>query len=88
MKGKLLSKNILESVFDLNLNQVNNKIKHKNVLVTLMNEKTEVAYFMLTDAYPTKWEMSNFDAMSKELVIETIVLGCDKIYADYNVNWD
>lgn len=87
IKNTLLSKKVIEDVFGLKLNQVNNRIDHKNVLITLKNEKEAVAYFMLTDAFPTKWEISNFDAMSKEIVIETIVLGCDRIYADYNVNW-
>jgi phage tail-like protein len=81
VKGTLLSLEIFDKVFNLKLNQVNNEISHKDVTVTLMNAKGDpVAYFLLTGAFPRKWEISSFDAMSKELAIETIVLGCSSIY--------
>ncbi|WP_235299103.1 phage tail protein [Portibacter marinus] len=81
VKGNLLSEKILDSVFNLKMNQVDNEISHQDVTVTLMNEKGDpVAYFLLTGAYPTKWEISSFDAMSKELTLETIVLECTSIY--------
>lgn len=81
VKGALLTEKILDTVFNLKMNQINNEISHQDVVVTLMNEKADtVATFLLTGAYPTKWEISNFDAMSKELSMESIVLECDSIY--------
>ena len=80
VKDVLLTEEIFLDFFKLDLTQTHNEIKHRDVLVILMNEDEKpVLNFVLKSAYPTKWEISNFDAMSKELTIETIVLGCKRI---------
>jgi phage tail-like protein len=80
VKNTLLTKEIFKNVFELDFEQTNNEIKHELVMVTLKNEAGEqIVNFALEEAYPVKWEMSNFDAMSKELAIETIVIGCASI---------
>jgi phage tail-like protein len=53
----------------------NFSIKPSSIIVALLNEKKEplIAYRFL-NAYPVKWSISNFNAESSSLVIESLEL--------------
>ncbi len=53
----------------------NLSIKPTNVIVALLNEKKEplIAYHFI-NAYPVKWNISNFNAETSSIVIETLEL--------------
>ncbi len=51
------------------------RFEPKGVLVTLLNNEHEpVESWTFINAYPVKWSVSNFDAQSNELAVETIEL--------------
>lgn len=50
-------------------------IKPKTVTITLMNEKkAAVRTWNVVNAYPVKWQVSDFNAMENKLAIESIEL--------------
>jgi phage tail-like protein len=53
----------------------NLSIKPTNIIVALLNEKKEplIAYQFI-NAYPVKWNISNFNAETSSIVIETLEL--------------
>jgi phage tail-like protein len=49
--------------------------QRRTVAITLLDDAREpVARWILREAYPTKWELSELDASTNELVIESIEL--------------
>ncbi len=73
-----LFKDKFQIEFDKNPSSVS--IQYQDVIITLMNEKGENAMVIaLQGAYPISWEVSVFDAMSKELVIESMELNYQKL---------
>lgn len=82
VSGESMAKNALETIFkikfDSNPNSVS--IDYQTVIITLMDEKNSPALVMgLEGAYPISWEISTFDAMSKELAIESLELNYQKL---------
>jgi len=50
-----------------------NAIETKNILVSLLNENAEpIKTWKFANAWPVKWEVSEFNSMNNELAIETL----------------
>ncbi len=50
-------------------------IEPRDLVISLLNDmRLPVASWAVTNAYPVKWTVGNFDAMKNELAVETIEL--------------
>lgn len=64
--------------------QFQSLIKPKLLQVSLLNEEgTPVRAWSFSNAYPLKWEMSNFNSMQNEIAIETVTLSYQDIAQVY-----
>ena len=56
----------------------------KNLEVKLVNNhSTPIITWTLYNAYPTKWEVSGFNAMENKMVVESITLN----YSNYTMTF-
>lgn len=67
-------------LFDWAMSNLNGKIVRKTVTVSMLNvQGAVVAKWTFNGAWPVKWDGPDFDASSKEIVIETIHLAYDSL---------
>ena len=75
VKDSTVAIKIMKDAFNIHLDHATTSqtLTPKTITITLFNEKAApILVFGLDGAYPTVWEISSFDAMSKELSIETL----------------
>jgi phage tail-like protein len=59
---------------------VDGLIERRSVSISILNENREaVARFYLENAWPCKWEISQFNADGNEVMIETVELAVERI---------
>jgi phage tail-like protein len=71
-------RSIVESAFSAN-------VSSKHLVISLLDEeRNPMIVWSVIDAYPVKWSVSNFNAMSNDLSIETM----EFVYKRFDVLWN
>jgi phage tail-like protein len=63
------------------LSAVNGRVERKNASIVLLDSSgaSEVMRWNLVDAWPAEWRSAGFDALSREIAIESITLVFDSL---------
>lgn len=86
-KSNSMAIELLEDLFNISLlnSTTSQTVRPQTVNITLKDETGQESLMVtLVGAYPTAWEISAFDAMSKELTIETLQLEYRSMRIKYN----
>lgn len=58
---------------DTTMHGLNNPIELKHILIILLNdENVPLVGWLFINAYPTKWQASNLNALQNEIMVETV----------------
>ncbi|PLX24270.1 MAG: phage tail protein [Salinivirgaceae bacterium] len=60
-------------------------VEAKDVVIQLINENDDpIISWTLYNTYPTKWEVSGFNAMENKMVVESITLNYSRFELEFN----